>query len=169
MSRTTATQIEILDSIVARLLTEIDEFSPGTCFLSLFPVPVPAPSGQIGAIIAPGGGSFDSDLEVLGGPVAADTSVTEAGSVTVLIFTRVQTDEVGHSDLLLNDAALGLLAMKKRVLKALLVDWEPAVGDRNLLRDMLSPVSCSDPDYDEPKRVGSISLTFNTTFDWDLT
>jgi hypothetical protein len=169
MARDRATQIEILEAIVDRLRTKIPEFTEGTCFVSLLPIPVPAPAGDLGAIVSPGGGSFDTEMEVLGPHDPADTTVVEDATFNITLYTRIQTDQVGRSDDIVQSRGLGLLEMKRRVLRALLVDWEPEKGSNQLLRDMLHPVSAGDPDYDETARWGSMSLTFGTLFDWDLT
>lgn len=162
----------ILRSIRDRLIEEIDEVSEETCWVSDQPVPVSMPAGRIAITVSMGPGRFPSEFFAGGG---SDT-LTEDGSIIVCILSVRADDRPRRAWRKIagtESDTPSLLRLKRDVLAALLGsrDWEPHSGDKPLLRDMLSPLSATEPrDVPVGETVaGAVKVTFSTVFDWQLT
>ncbi|QDU97536.1 hypothetical protein [Lignipirellula cremea] len=156
----------VLEAIVDRLIEKVDEWTLSTCFFSDAPGVGPAPPGDLFCTVSPGESVF-SDLFAGGGI----ETLHERGSVVVSVFSRLQLDGDGRAQARWFDARRGLLSRyKPRVLKALLVDWEPQSAGQRLLRDPLYPVASSAPERmtDGDVSFVRLSLTFGMSFDWTL-
>lgn len=166
-------QSDILSSIVARLIDQVDELTEDTCWLTDQPIPVTMPAGRYAVTVSIGGGRFPSEFFTGGG---ADT-LTEDGSVVITPLVVTPADRPRRKwKKLVNGSQPGdaptLLYFKHAILQSLLADpeWEPQQGDQPLLRDMLSPIACDPP---RDVRVGetvaaAMQMTFSTVFDWSI-
>lgn len=167
------TQDHILTSIVERLISQFDELDESNCWLTDQPIPISIPGGRLAVTVSLGPGRFPAEFFAGGG---ADTLV-EDGSLVITPLVVTPADRPRRKWRKIMGAeragdAPSLLYIKHGILKALLADpdWEPDDGDKPLLRDMLSPLSCDDP-HDVP--VGetvatAMRMRFSIVFDWDL-
>lgn len=177
--RSRAEQDEILDAFAARL-REHELLSTATVVISDQPVPAFMPPGMYCICVAPGAGEFPHQLWANG----HHTTATEDGSIIVGIYLNSQKDRAGRKEAAMTSRKPGrpsLLTWKRAVLKMLCVSdepvpagtspqiWEPAIGDRPLLRDQPQPVRATAV-LDVPDHKGWIGLqiTFSCTWDWDL-
>lgn len=167
------TQDRILTSIVDRLISEIDELDKSNCWLSDQPIPISIPGGRYAVTVSLGPGRFPSEFFAGGG---SDTLV-EDGALVITPLVVATSDRPRRKwrkiagEHRIGDAP-SLLYFKHGILKALLADseWEPHDGDKPLLRDMLSPLSCDQP-HDVPvgeTLASAMQMRFSTVFDWDL-
>lgn len=160
--RKDSTQVEILDAIVERLISQIDSFTDATCFRSLLPVPPPNLPVGTGAVVVPASGSF----ETYGG---YNDTIAEDATVRVSIYHRINLDSVGRSINALNSAGASLLDAKRNVLRVLIdPTWEPEANGRSLLQSLIEPINAEGPDLDEQNNVAFVVLTFATPFVWRL-
>lgn len=169
MARNQATQDQIHAAIVARLIDRIPEFSAATCFVSDEPYPGHAPPKSIFCTVSPSDGVFPDGFFAGGGTL----TLTEQTEILVSVFSDVRLGESGHAASKIFHARHGLVAYyKPKILRALLLDWEPTFDANELLRDMLSPVRClgprefNAPGADQPWL--QMTLSFSVSFDWDL-
>jgi hypothetical protein len=169
MPSSPASQADILNAVVDRLIEAIDDFSDANCFLCDQPIPRALPTGRIGCTVSMGGGQFPQEFFAGGG---IDT-LTESGSVIVTPIVVAKSDRpyrktrkiVGGKD----DSIINMLSLKQQILAALLgEDWEAPLG---YLRDMISPISADDP-HDVPigeTMATAMQIRFAIVFDWKLT
>lgn len=92
--------------------------------------------------------------------------VVERAGIMVTIFSRMKLDRNDTVERMLLDPSRGLLEMKRRVLKAL-CGYDIPVKTNEASTGLVEPITCSSPTHDGER--GSISLTFSTDFEWDLT
>lgn len=93
--------------------------------------------------------------------------LNEYTGCTVLIFTTRRADQAGHAKHVMADT-LGLLAIKRKLLKAL-TQFIPVDGSGNLLlTSPMQPVSCDPPRRPDGSQVADLAITFTTDFEWDL-
>lgn len=167
--RGSTTQERILLSIAQRLIAQIPVFTDQNCWVSDDPVPLSHPGGNEFCTVSFGSGTFAD--EFFAG--AGDDTLTEMGSIVVAPTVPMTGQRVRRrSRRIANDPTGQHLSNRKRqILTALLADgWEPADGEKPLLRDMMSPKSCTAPGevvIGEAKML-QIQLSFSTVFDWDL-
>lgn len=166
-------QVDILTSIVERLIDQIDELNENTCWLSDQPIPLTMPGGRYAVTVSMGAGRYMGELFGGGGH---DTT-GEDGSVVITPLVVSPADRVRRKWKKIAAAenigdVPSILYFKTEILKAMLGDgWEPQTVDRFLCRSMISPLSCDAP---RDVRVGETMATasqivFSTVFDWDLT
>lgn len=168
------TQDKILQSIVDRLIAEIDELTSDSCWLSDQAIPISMPAGRFAVTVSPGAGNFPQEFFSGGGA----QTLTEECQVVITPLVVSPSDRPRRKWRKITGGETGnefpsLLYFKHAILKAVLADpeWEPRDGDIPLLRDMLSPVSCSDArDVSVGETLASaMQIRFATVFDWDLT
>jgi hypothetical protein len=138
------------------------------CYAVARPQDVPAipPGGDYWLTVSLGSGDF-ADEEQVAGNVTEDTEIIVSG------YTRIKTDSTSHDGFLLMDDARGLLAIKKKILGALVgQDLADEDGDE-FLRQWLHARRCEAPDLVVAGRdgvnCGVIRITFGVSFDWKLT
>jgi len=164
-------QEPILDSIVARLIDQIEDYNDQTCFVSDQAIPITLPGGRIACTVSMGPGRFPSEFFAGGG---ADT-LTEDGSIVITPILAINLDRPRRARRKIvgqDDQTKGLLYYKGAILRALFAStWEPSAGAQPLLRDMLSPLSCDDPqDVQIGKTMATaFKMRVSTVFDWRLT
>lgn len=163
-------QALILTAIVDRLIAEIEDYNDQNCWESDDPVPDSAPGGYEFCTVSFGGGNFPREFFDGGG----HETLTESGSVIIAPTVTLTGDRPRRRRRRLTADADGrnLMNRKRLILKALFgSQWEPADGDKPLLRDLPSPLSCSpasDVQIGEARML-QMRITIATTFDWDLT
>ncbi len=176
--RNRAEQDEVLEAFAARL-REHPLLNTATVVVDDQPVPVAFPHGGYLMVVAPGAGEFPHNIWA----DSHHASATEDSSVIIGIYAQSFKGKLGNKQELLTSRKPGkpsLLQWKRAALKLLCVSdelnaigephiWEPAIGDRPLLRDLPQPVRCTAP-MDVPDHAGwyGIQLTFSCTWDWDL-
>jgi hypothetical protein len=169
MARDKATIDQILDSVLLRLRSEVEEFNESSCFLSDEPMPMVAPPDVLFCTVALTDSTF-SDLFAGGG----EATVEENGGVIVSVFRRSDLDQTDKAEAALLGSDRGLLTrFKRRVLRALCrpSDWEPEYAGNLLLRNQLYPTSATAPRTIENARGNKymmMSVSFGVDFDWDF-
>lgn len=172
------TQDEILFSVVNRLIVSIKELNDQNCWLSDQPIPITIPGGRHACTVSLGPGRFPAEFFTGGGT----ETLVEDGSIVVtpLVVNAIDRPRRKWKKIAGGDSensAPSCLYFKHAILKALLgIDkeseeiWEPQNGDKPLLRDMLSPLSCDAPhDVAVGETVATaMQIKFSTVFDWDL-
>lgn len=169
MARVDVTQEVVLDRIIERLRSQL-ALNDRQCYETLDPNSPPAvpTGGEYFLTVAPGDGEFPD------GEQAAE-NITEDWSVTVTAFSRIHLDQTDHDKEVLRNASRGLLAVKKKVLAAL-VGHDLAEQDTDtFLRQLLYISRCGRPELvsrDGANRgiaLATLQLDFGVSFDWDLT
>lgn len=104
------------------------------------------------------------DAEFIG---AGKNFLNEYTGCTVMFFTTRRADQGGHAKYVMTDTA-GLLAMKRKILKAL-TEFIPVDGSGNLLlTNPMQPISCDPPRRPDGSQIADLAVTFTTDFEWDL-
>lgn len=174
-----ANQDQILVAIRDRLIAKIPACTDKTCYVTDQPVPDTFPQGHTCVTVSAGSGSFDQSRFSGGGW----NQLRESCSVIVTPFNRLVNRSRPNQPIEpLFDAEYGLIKFwKKRILRALLIDnetlgkrsgaWEPAIGERSLVTEMLFPLDCQQAmavsSADRNDWYG-IQIRFRATWDWDL-
>lgn len=170
-----STHEEVMIAIRNRLRAAVPGLNDRTCFLSDQPVPAAFHGGGYCVTISPGPGTFPPEYQSGGGW----TTLTEEATIIVTPMIQINLDRVPQAERALLAGDRGLLSLwKYRILRVLMKadpdsttskQWEPAIGDRPLLRNSLLVVSASAP-ADIPDRDGWIGMqiVFRATWDWDL-
>ena len=162
-------QDAILEAITARLIDRIDGYADQNCFISDDPEPSAFPGKDEFCSVSIGDGNFPAEFFTGGG----DDTLCEDGSIIIAptLPTRGGRSYRRHRFISGEHNGKTLLNRKRQILAALFRDdWEPVVGEKPLLRDMISPLHCTRP-FDV--KIGEawmlqMRLTIRTTFDWDL-
>jgi len=165
--RTYATQERIHGAIVQRLIDEIAEWSSSTCYTSDDPNLTLVPPHDIFCTVVPRDGVFDEAMFAGGGI----DCLSERTAVAVNVFSFVRSGESGGTNAAIYSEQRGLLSnYKPRILRALLLDWEPTFDGQSLLRDMLRPVRSVGPKAVtvNKRKYLSLTLEFATHFDWEI-
>lgn len=162
MARVASDQISIYQPIRKRLIDQIDYYNESTCFWSLEPAPTVNVTHRKYCTLWVADGTFDEEAGVGGGAhVCLERTV-----IRVTAFCRLKLDRQSQIDWLLFDQD-GLLAQKKRILRALVeydVPVKTDVGSINLI----APINASEPHF-LVEDLYSISIAFGVDFEWDLT
>lgn len=117
--------------------------------------------------VAPGGGQFVDGEQVA-------PNITEEWSVIVTINTHVHLDSLESEAVLLCDSARGILALKAKVLAAMVgadllaPDATGGEGANTFLRQLIHAVDADKIGYSDDKKIAWLSITFGVSFDWDL-
>jgi len=162
-----ATQKQILQAVVDRLIDYVDDYNTQNCFVSDQAVPSHFMGGRDFCTVSPGSGRFPTEFFT----GAGTNSLVEDATIVITPGMVRRLDKPHKKDLVIVDLADSLVERKRQVLAAMVLDaWEPAIGTQPLTRDMLSPVSATAPG---DVRVGetemiALQLTFSTVFDWLL-
>jgi hypothetical protein len=163
-------QEPILQAITARLIGQIEDYNDQNCFISDQAIPITLPGGRIACTVSVGSGRFPNEFFAGGG---ADT-LTEDGSIVITPMLVINLDRPRRASRKIvdrDDQTKGLLYYKWAILRALFSHpWEPTRGEQPLLRDMLSPISCDDP---QDAKIGEtvatvMKMRISTVFDWRL-
>jgi len=164
-------QEPILEAIAARLIDQIEDYNDQNCFICDQAIPISLPGGRIGCTVSIGPGRFPSEFFGGGG----HDTLTEDGSVVITPILAINLDRPRRARRKIverDDQTKGLLFYKGAILRALFAfPWEPSEGDQPLLRDLISPLSCDDP---QDVAIGetmatAMKLRVSTVFDWRLT
>lgn len=126
-------------------------FSATTVYLGLNPdidIPEPMPSDQF-AVIVPS--VQTPDLGVVAG--GGNTALFLTGSISILFFSRLNTDEKPRADLWLTSATLGALGTLDSAIRSLQLFVPTNVKGQNLLIDPMRLVTISQPERVKSKLV----------------
>ncbi len=168
-SVTPTTQIEVLKAIKKRLLDDFGELSERSVFICDFPVPDKAVEDHLYITLAPGDGSFSDEFP--GG--AENQCVIENAGVVVTVFSRTNLDPQEESEIALTDDETGLLKWKRRILKSLAGKTLTNSDGNEITVNYIFPRTANRPVIpkadDEENLPVSMSLDFDTDFEWDLT
>jgi len=154
---------QVLAAVVLRLQAVLT-LNDSTCFYSINPdSPPPAPA-DLYLVVTPDGGTFDDGMFEGGG----EKQLTCDTGFVVTIKTAMRLDAGGKDKERLTNASRGMIQMVGQILDALAGhDLLLSTGDA-FLRGLLQPQGFGAPQKDGEK-LGSIPLTFNLSFDWDVT
>ncbi|MBX3422201.1 MAG: hypothetical protein KF752_11660 [Pirellulaceae bacterium] len=150
---------------------------PRHCFISDQAIPDDSiwPTGGHFVTIAVGAGTVDQSLYSGGG----HHTLNEDLQVIVTPFVQMNLDRIPSGEQRLLHQHRGLSAWKKNILSVLLLNdphnqadprhWEPAIGQRPLLRTPLRYIRCTEA-ADSPHGLGWCGrhLMFSCSFDWQL-
>lgn len=166
MTWTETTQEAVLDAVVARIRSEIDELgNDSTCFVSDYPDPTP--SGVVSnlfAIVSPTDGQFGEEEQVGAGA----EQVIENTGVVVTVYSTMRLDRPGRIENLLKDDTRGMLPLKQKLLKALASHNLLDANGNTILVNYMHAGRSTAPRFDREKNMGVMSLHFHTDFEWDL-
>lgn len=166
MARIKASQEAVFKNIIVRLIAQVDKFNAASCFISIDADPDMSADMNLWATVTLMDGNF-GDGEFVGG---AENTLFEFTGFSVNIFSRVMLDETNRAAEILTNSTLGLLDMKKQVLKAL-TGYDPIIdtNDNVNLANRVQPLNSPRPEYDKKKKRGVLTIHFGTDIDWDLT
>jgi hypothetical protein len=172
--RDRATQDEIFSQTVRRLRSQVKGLNESNCIVTDQEQPPTWPSGSVVCTVCSGPGKFPEALYAGGGI----STLCEVASLKVSIWVRCKLDKPPTAEAPLLGSDKGLISKyKPAILRALLSDekngaavpWEPCDEDGvKLLRNQLSPISCTAPTPTSDGEFLGITLAFDTTFDWRL-
>lgn len=163
------TQNDVLLAIVAKLRHDIPEFdADSACFISDVPWPGIEVQNNLFATICPHDSSFDGQF-----PVGAGSfGIVEFAMFNVSVWSRIETDQLEHTDGALTDSIRGLLPLKQKVLKSLAGQQlysDAPTNTRPLLVEWLRPTTAQHPpsrQFDDD--FSSFSIVFEADMQWDL-
>lgn len=165
------TQDEVLTKIVERIRSQIEEFNAeNKCFVSLEPEPEEEQRQQIFSTVSPAEGTYDAGMF----DGAGNDGVREVSGFIVTVFSEMKLDRPDGSQKLLQHDARGLLALKLKILKALLSNadgsqWTPTnASGTPILTDYIAPVSAGFPMAADSGKHGRLSVTFSANWVWNL-
>jgi hypothetical protein len=159
-------QVTILNAVVARLRDQITEFNETTLFLAVSVEAAEAAQASrnnVWGCVVPLQGT-PGDAEFTG---AGEHNLVEYTGFTVIVFSTRSLDQAGHAVSLLGEASVGLLRMKRLILKAL-TNFPLQAGGNHLLVNGMQPIHCDPPRKASGGTVGDLAITFTTDFEWDL-
>lgn len=160
-------EVDVYTSILTRLRSQLG-LNTSNCSLSISPddgdVVTPT-GGNYFLNVGPGGGEFPADAQEGGG----DSQCTENLTVLVAIYTKIRTDSVTEDTQTLTEATRGLLAIKRKVLKALVgFDLLDAAG-HSFLRKLVLASHTMRPGIRRNKNgLAWLTVAFVIGFDHDL-
>jgi len=166
VARTSAQPSELLTALVAKLRTDLD-LGERQCYQTWEPEVPPKiqRGGDYAVSVAFGEGSFDQSLFDGGGR----GQLTEDMAILVTAYSRVRLDSTDVAEQAFHETERGLFILARKIVKVFAAyDPEPAAG-RTCLRELLRPVRIGRPIVDKESSLGSISLQFIASWDWDLT
>ena len=164
MARRDVTAIEVLDSVLLRLRDQL-KLDEAHCYDTIRPdVFCIPPGGNYWVTVSWGGGSFDDAMQVGGG----QEQTTHDAHVFVSVYTKIALDKTGNDHKLLTEKNRGLLELERKVLKALVAADLTVTDGSTFLRQFVPVLQDDPPVYNTDKQVGTITLHFGVSFDWDL-
>ena len=164
MAQAPTTHVVILNAIVDRLISQIDEFNRSTCVISIDPMPAVNIDHNLFCTVSPNDGSFLEDVFV----GAGENSLIEQTATVVTLWSAIRLGRRGVDKELLTNRSRGLLTKKRDILKAL-TGYMLTDGEDDILTNYLQPISAMRPMPPEPEeRLGDMQLVFKTEFEWDL-
>jgi len=154
----------VLTAIRARLIAQSVFTSANIRIAFHRPETIPKP-GPLFALVYPADGNFDQPMLDGGGK----DQCNESAVFVVEILSAVALDQSGSDEIFLTHATRGVLQSVRLVLKALTAHMllHPSSGNE-ILRHPLLPTNRQMPERDT-ELVGSIAVTFEALFEWDLT
>lgn len=174
--RSRTTQADILVAFRDRLRAACPGCNDLTCFICDQPIPQSIPGAGTCVTISMGDGTFDQQL-FLG---AGAATLNEETQIIISVLTQIVLDRIPQAERALLDTSRGLVAQwKYQILRTILLadpddgaaskPWEPASGDKPLLRDQIRPIVATAP-ADVPGKPGWIGaqINFAISFDWEL-
>lgn len=165
MARNASNVDIILQRVRARLIDQIDCATTATCWITDDPEAVKAGApGDVWYTVAPGvSGDFSDPHFDGGGQSQALTSTT----IAVTIHNIQLFDEIGRGESFYADDTKGMFDLAKPVIKALAGHDLQDTSSNEILAQPFFPRGYSV--FRDPKtRLGSMQITFDTMFDWDL-
>lgn len=172
--RDRATQDQLLQQFARRLRSQIKGFSESNCVVTDQEQPEQWPGGNVVCTVCASPGRFPEAFYAGGGT----STLCEVASVKVSVYVRCKLDKPSSAEAWIIGKDKGLVSrFKPAVLRAVLCEekndqvgpWEPCDEDGvKLLRNQLSPISCSAPTPTGDGQFLGITLAFDTTFDWRL-
>ena len=165
MARVATTQVDVLEAVISRLISQLTELKASNCYLSLEPYPDERITHPLCCIVSPMGGVYDAT--VFEG--AGSNSLIENSGVIVSVWSNLKLDQSGHAERVLNDAARGLIVLKRKILMAL-TGHDLLDSDGNqILVALMAPRQAEHPQKGVMKdNLTGFSLMFSTDFEWDL-
>lgn len=164
-------QDAVLDAVVERLRDQIEEFNAkNKCFVSLDPEPEEEQRQNVFATVSPIDGDYDRGTF----DGAGRYGVLERSGFTVTAFSLVKLDRPDEQYAALQHESRGLLILKKKILKAILVandggTWMPTnASGASLLTDFIAPVRAGFPMAAEFSKHAKLSVTFSANWMWNL-
>lgn len=164
--RTDVQQAAVLTAIAARLRSALT-LAANQCYLSALPLhPKMLRGGPWFLAVSPGTGSFVEGEQAIG-------NCTEETTVTITMYSRIAVDRADEDDKSLTDTSRGLLAIKQKVLTALVGHDLVAAAGNTFVRQLLFCRRCGPPvlleESGAPNNiVAAMQLDFGVMFDWDL-
>jgi hypothetical protein len=170
-ARIDVSQVDLIEAVLLRLQTFLD-LDDRHCYLVARSqdAPLAPPGGDFWATVAISGGMFSEEEQDY-------KQCTEDCEVAVAAYTRIKLDSTNHDEQLLLDASRGLIAIKRKLLRALvghdLIHGTPVDEySDTMLRWICHARQASAPDIveigNEGVLWGRIEVTFGVPFDWNL-
>lgn len=156
-----ATQSEILSGIADLLRLEFSEMAEDAIYWKETADPEASNNLDLFIQVHAGAGQFDQSI------LNASAIAVESTVVGVTIWNRSALDSVGRSEESLFGAT-SLLAMKRRILKALTgkMLYDEAV---QIATETIKPIEAMEPRTgDASQPLDSLGLMFTVSFEWDL-
>jgi hypothetical protein len=163
MARISTTPDVILARIKARLIDQVDGATAHTCWITDDPdaVPAPAPAKQWYVVAPATEGTFRAG-EFDGG---GQNQMTVDTRIAITVHNIEMLDQVGRSEVWYGGR--GILPAGLPVLKAIAgYDLTDASGNQ-ILAQPIFPASFN-MERDTKNKRGSLMLTFDIVFDWDM-
>jgi len=170
-----ATQQEIVEAVVNRLIDRIAELTDLNCNASDQREPVAWPQDRQCVIVSVGDGRYPEPFLAGGGA----STICEQSTIDVTAWVNCRLDTAPYMHEALLNVTSGLWSYwKPAILRALLVSedavgnviaWNPVSKDgMGLLRNQLAPAQCTAPRPDSSNDWLGITLSFAADFDWRL-
>lgn len=154
--------VAILEAIIARLIAQIDGLNESTCFLSDAPEPAGNVSSNLFVTISPTDSQFGQEEQI----GAGNNQLFEYANVHVTIWSKAKLDRVDQAKEMLTHDTRGLLVLKAKILKAL-VGHNLQVTGGDAVIEYIRALGCSPLGYTQ-NGMGRLTITFTTSFLWDL-
>lgn len=164
MTWTDVTQSDAMDAVVRQLRSSLG-LPESHCYETDNPdeCQIP-PSGDMWVTVWCGGGNFDQALQRGGGQYQC----CEMIQVVVNVYTRIALDPTGRSARQLHDAARGLFAHKRAVLKAMVGARLTTEDGNEFLRQLVYAIRSSAPESNDTEHWARVGIEFGVEWDWDL-
>lgn len=163
MARVDVDLNEVLLSVVTRLKDKLS-LNDSTCFYSITPDVVPPVPADLFLVITPDGGTFDDGGFEGGG----EKQLTCNTGFMVTIKTSMRLDAGSKDKERLTHTSRGMVQMIGRILDAMAGFDLLNAASNTFLRGTLKPQGFGRPEK-AGDTLGSIPLTFDISFDWDVT
>lgn len=156
-------QWTVLEAFRDRLIDQL-ALTESTCIVSEeHDPPAQGARHNLLLLISPGGGRYGGEQDGGGGH-----TLIERSDVTITVYSRMRLDRTGHSHSLTTNPDRGLLIWKKKILRALVLDWMPTDADGNyLLTDFPQALDACKP-YQVQDGCWALDVVISADFLWDL-